>query len=427
MGINGRRNGAAGLVTCVKSSLPLFIMCAVDPYLPLSTTDLDIVAKVRSNSFPWRGQFSPQLVERLLQMYCPPDAEVLDPFGGSGTVLHECVVSNRNASITEVNPAAWILSRTYGLANLTSSQRIRAIESVEQYILSESPVRECIEGNVPASEGLIDETVREFCSRSFNDIEKIIFTSWVVLLDIKNRVTSADRITKIFGHLTRTIVSLPHTSVRTRAFLSDARKMPFLESTFDFTITSPPYINVFNYHQNYRASVELFGWNLLKVAKSEIGSNRANRGNRFITVAEYCIDMGKVLEEVHRVTRSNGRVIMVVGRESSVLGVSWMNSDIVRRLAVESGLYECSLVQERKFKNKFGTIIYEDVLHLKPNSSSFQTTGLAQIVARELFREAMTTASRGNVVLLERAIHKTYELTGSPILDLIDTPHTLSN
>ncbi len=41
----------------------------------------------RSNPFPWNGQFSPQLVETLLQTYAPSGGFMLDPFLGSGTVL----------------------------------------------------------------------------------------------------------------------------------------------------------------------------------------------------------------------------------------------------------------------------------------------------------------------------------------------------
>ena len=51
--------------------------------------DLDIVQRVRTNPFPWTGQFSPQLVEQLLDAFAPPSSAVLDPFVGSGTLLGE--------------------------------------------------------------------------------------------------------------------------------------------------------------------------------------------------------------------------------------------------------------------------------------------------------------------------------------------------
>lgn len=47
---------------------------------------------------------------------------------------------------------------------------------------------------------------------------------------------------------------------------------------FGLVLTSPPYINVYNYHQQYRASAEALGWDLLEVAKTEIGSNRKHPG-----------------------------------------------------------------------------------------------------------------------------------------------------
>jgi hypothetical protein len=37
--------------------------------------------------------------------------------------------------------------------------------------------------------------------------------------------------------------------------------------------------------------MEVLGFDILKVAASEIGSNRRNRGNRFITVIQYALDM----------------------------------------------------------------------------------------------------------------------------------------
>lgn len=45
---------------------------------------LNIDNKERSNLFPWKGQFSPQLVEALLQTYAERGSFVLDPFLGSG-------------------------------------------------------------------------------------------------------------------------------------------------------------------------------------------------------------------------------------------------------------------------------------------------------------------------------------------------------
>ena len=64
---------------------------------------LDIEDKHRSNLFTWRGQFSPQLIESLLDAYCPENATVFDPFAGSGTVLYEAGKKRLEAFACEIN------------------------------------------------------------------------------------------------------------------------------------------------------------------------------------------------------------------------------------------------------------------------------------------------------------------------------------
>src|SRR5438270_11492624 len=78
---------------------------------------LDIADKQRSNLFAWRGQFSPQLVEALLRSYAPPQATVLDPFMGSGTVLVEAASRGHEVHGCEVNPAAYSMARLYEFCN----------------------------------------------------------------------------------------------------------------------------------------------------------------------------------------------------------------------------------------------------------------------------------------------------------------------
>jgi len=80
---------------------------------PISKEKLDIVEKTRTNLFPWRGQFSPQLIEIILSAYCLPNSVILDPFVGSGTVLLEAGILEFEAYGFEINPAAWILSKIY--------------------------------------------------------------------------------------------------------------------------------------------------------------------------------------------------------------------------------------------------------------------------------------------------------------------------
>jgi len=86
-------------------------------------TKLDISNKTRSNPLRWKGQFSPQLVQTILDEYAATDTVVFDPFLGSGTVLLEAGLSGFAASGTEINPAAVALARNYQFINIPPALR----------------------------------------------------------------------------------------------------------------------------------------------------------------------------------------------------------------------------------------------------------------------------------------------------------------
>lgn len=388
--------------------------------IPLSTSLLDIEAKTRGNLFSWRGQFSPQLIEAILTAYCKEDAVIFDPFGGSGTVLNEAARLGHEAHITEINPAAWMLSRIYELSTIHKSIRLKTIQAVRKNFL------EKLTEKTSAGEDKLDpvniQSVARRVSEVGNKFEDLIVSAAIVMLDINNKLPTVSRLSKVIDELEVKCLSLPITSKPIKAHLSDARRTPFKNDTFDFVVTSPPYINVFNYHQNYRASVELLGWDLLKVAKSEIGSNRANRGNRFKTVVQYCLDMCAVLEELHRVCKPSAKVILVIGRESSVLGVSWKNSALVKMIAEQSGQFKSVLVQERKFRNMFGQTIYEDLIHLLPVKSAKCDTKKAKEIAFRAIRSAIEGSASKNKGLLQEILEAESEINGIPIFSPQDHP-----
>ncbi|MDD4891060.1 MAG: DNA methyltransferase, partial [Phycisphaerae bacterium] len=174
-----------------------------------------------------------------------------------------------------------------------------------------------------------------------------------------------DRAFRSLHHHLGLIGRLPFSPHACEVINADARASTLPTAGVDLVITSPPYINVFNYHQNSRVAMELLGWDVLRVARSEFGANRKHRANRFLTVVQYCLDMAETLGEMKRVLRPSARAILIVGRESNVRGVSFRNGSMVACLAALTG-FDLATRQERRFTNKFGATIYEDILHLLP-------------------------------------------------------------
>jgi len=381
---------------------------------PIPQEKLDIIEKNRANLFAWRGQFSPQLIETILTYYCPSNSVILDPFVGSGTVLLEASYLSLEAYGFEINPAAYIMSHTYEFIN--DSQKKEVLKNLRNIIDQEFPLR--IFEVSDQVENLVDKL--QNTRNMLPDRSKVLFDALVIILDVcKNKITQ-EFIQKKFSHLINIITNLPYSQKPIRVGLSDARSLPLKNNQIDFVVTSPPYINVFNYHQNYRQSAEILGWDLLKIAKSEIGSNRANRSNRFYTVVQYCLDMGDILKELARVSKQQARIVLIVGQESNVLGVPFYNADIIEKIGIKAKLFQKVLRQKRKFKNKFGKVIIEDIINFINLNNQVSQEVIEQIsreVAFEVLESSRLFVSSENQLCLESAIAKVNNIQKTPILD----------
>jgi hypothetical protein len=383
----------------------------------LPSSLLNIEEKNRSNLFAWRGQFSPQLVECLLHAYCLPGSVVLDPFAGSGTVLYEAAAMSLPAYGFEINPAAWSFSKLYEFTNTDIEARRRVLSELRRRIEDEFPIILFAEDNLEPE--VVESKIISIGS-SISDHGKILCNALVVLLDVYHKLMTNGFVQAQFHSLAEMVSQLPFSDKPVKADLQDARALPLEPESVDFALTSPPYINVFNYHQNYRRSVELLGWDLLRVARSEIGSNRANRGNRFFTVVQYCIDMAKAIQELSRVIRGDGRAVLIVGHESRVLGAPFYNADILERIARESGLFDVVLRQERVFINRFGQDIREGVLNLRRVrhiSDETMPLTLGRAAALDALRVAKSAVSDKNISLLNEAVERVAEIKGTPLFN----------
>lgn len=358
---------------------------------------LDIENKDRSNPFPWNGQFSPQLVEVLLDRYAASNAVVLDPFAGSGTVLYEAGRKGLSAIGAEINPAAYLMAGAYQMMNLEPGRREKIVSEVDTLLKQAFPER--LPLFFPAESNLTEKAIKEMLL-SFQD--KLgdtatcrLLQSLIVRLDFFQPGLGNEKVLTVWNKLRTLVLGLPYSRNCIDVHNCDARTLPLADEAVDLVITSPPYINVFNYHQQYRASTEALGWDVLTVAKSEIGSNRKNRGNRFFTVVQYCLDLAQVLAHLSNLLRKSGRAIFVVGRESRVRGVPFYNGEIVGTLATRCTGFRLSLRQERVFKNRFGEMIYEDLLHFAPSlEKTADPLPPARIVAEEILAQAIQTADR---------------------------------
>lgn len=345
----------------------VFASTKLDRY-SIPQRNLDIRERVRTNPFPWIGQFSPQLVEELLAAYAPKSSVVLDPFVGSGTLLGEAVRLGLRAHGCELNPAAVILAKTHQMANLEKDARTLLIENVRDRVFQvinthRSPLFStfCENTDRAALENALVALWRDSEPGATQDLAATL----IILCDFYRKALDDMTVYKVWQRLENIVRNLPESEEPISVYHSDARNLPIEDNSIDLVLTSPPYINVHNYHQKYRRSVEAMGWNALDYARSEIGSNRQNRANRYLTVIQYSLDMTLALWEMVRASRQGGLLILILGRESLVRGTRFFNGELITEIAVQSLGLPILRRQERVFRNRYGNKIYEDILHFR--------------------------------------------------------------
>ena len=244
--------------------------------------NLDLANKFRTSILPWRGQFSPELVELLLKQYGQDTSVILDPFVGSGTTLFEAARIGLTCYAAEINPSAIEMAGTAHFVSLSLAER----KSVIQMAVSIAE-----EHIYPFTWDLFSYQHNELPPQQSCD--DLIVTSFNAMLQqaeshplVCNLLTNAvirymnyppprkeTYFLRALQEHANIVKSLPFSKRACRVFHTDARAVSLPDASVDLIITSPPYINVFNYHQNNRPAMELMGWDLLNIARSEIGSN----------------------------------------------------------------------------------------------------------------------------------------------------------
>ena len=344
--------------------------------MTLDKCKLDVICKTQTNPFNWRGQFTPDLVAYLLDTFAKEGCVVADPFAGSGTVLLECAKRGYSCIGLDINPSAYYMSKFYEYSNLSTDKREDLMQTIRTLIGSAVM---SIADTVPI---YVDDKDYRKAYSNLLDFSKWIANNtpmnlWPFLINVlflcekDKKLPLKNSLIANLNKIRNYLFELPFTTSTISAKNEDARRISsYCNSSVDLILTSPPYVNVFNYHQNFRGIVECFQYNICEIASSEIGSNRKHRSNRYKTVVQYAEDMGRVLCENTKALKTGGKMIYIVGKESNVRKTPFYNSQII------SDLVDCIPglnvvdIYHRYFMNRFGETIQEDLLEIEKETCS---------------------------------------------------------
>ncbi|GAC1695635.1 MAG: hypothetical protein PVS3B3_20400 [Ktedonobacteraceae bacterium] len=240
---------------------------------------LDLVNKFRTSIFPWRGQFSPELVELFLARYSNENSVILDPFVGSGTTLFEASSKGLECYGVEINPSALEMAKTIYFANISETERKELVDSAET--LAEKYVQPFthnlftyldVEQYEPQeSDHSVEKLLGTLIEEAGNEllVHNLLVNAIIRYMSYPASRVKADFIRALQEQI-KVIRNIPYSKRKCTVFHTDARTVPLSDKSVDLIITSPPYINVFNYHQNNRQAMEVLGWDILNIASLKL-------------------------------------------------------------------------------------------------------------------------------------------------------------
>lgn len=192
---------------------------------------LDIVAKDRTSALPWRGQFSPQLIEYMLDKHCRSGSTVLDPFCGSGTVLHEAARAGINSVGLDVNPAAVCLAKVSEVSLASMDERWLLTRSIRDF---SEQLRTL--GCESAGEISTDDSVKLLARTENSGLLQIALHGFLLFLFSNGKSVNEKKIGRGVERYISTLMSLPKFDGHVRAEVGDARSVREKDGVFDYLV-----------------------------------------------------------------------------------------------------------------------------------------------------------------------------------------------
>jgi site-specific DNA-methyltransferase (adenine-specific) len=278
------------------------------------------------------GSFPPALARWYVERYSVRGSRVLDPFSGKGTAPLEACLGGRVGVGNDLAPEAYVLTRAkvrpVGFEEVRSwVERNRSF--IEGYRSSDAPE----EVEVFYSKRTLRQilAVRELLERPETDVEWFVKAVMLGILHGSSSDSLSVRCSHSFsmspGYVRRSVKELglkkPDRNVpdciltRARrvlqdglpevkgaAFNADVRRLPLGDGSVDLIVTSPPYFSMQTYAWDNWLRLWFLGHDYREVAKRLFHTSSAPRFLGF---------MEEALGEMHRVLRSGGHCVLVLG------------------------------------------------------------------------------------------------------------------
>ena len=215
----------------------------------LDQSRLDVTTKTRSNIFNWRGQFTPQFVDYLIEEFAANASSIADPFCGSGTVLLESASKGIPAYGTELHPAAYAMAKFSTLSSLSIRDRVQLCETVEANIdhvavqFEDYPLW-CQRPSFRESASNLLKLGQLLLDRCGSKQQTLLMALVLFETESLRKGGLASVVRRAFRRIVNHLLRLPKSDTAPEVFWCDARTAHQVMGPCDLLITSPPYINL---------------------------------------------------------------------------------------------------------------------------------------------------------------------------------------
>jgi len=354
---------------------------------------------------PYFAKFIPQIPHNLIKVLSEPGDTILDPFCGSGTALVEANFLDRNAIGIDLNPLACLISKVK-----TTPINIGEIKKIKPFLdklqidfdIFYGQKRLLEEKNVLNKRDLdfsypnINHWFRDFIQKELMIIKKRIlqiennvlknfllmcFSSIIILVsnqDSETRYCYREKslekydTLKLFRRKLKSTIPLvkaynkKHNPNRfIRVYSRDARNLEFIdEESIDLIVTSPPYINAYDYHLYHKHRLLWLDMDPVEFKKNELGAHAKFSRKKVEDGTEFFNNMKQVMNEMKRVLIPGGFACIIVGN-SIIKGKNIMTNEELK--AISPLIYIDDIIRtidlkKKAFNPKIGNIKKEHIL-----------------------------------------------------------------
>lgn len=232
------------------------------------------------NFFKYPCKFIPEIPRWAIKKYCKDkNSTILDPFLGSGTTLLESLVQGHNALGTDVDDVAKLITRAK--TNIFSKDEIESIKTIFKE-LNDNISKKNISPIIPRIDNLehwfpkenidllgkLRFLINEIEDIRFKEFFEVCFISiikkssfaddaspkpYVSTKIIKTPVNPISEFKNVFNKYIAGIVELSEIQPKNIIKILDGNALDIkLDGKVDLAITSPPYINAFDYGRTLR-------------------------------------------------------------------------------------------------------------------------------------------------------------------------------